>query len=944
MIAIKTCMKMWAVAVVVGILGCVANASPAPPVVKTVPWAANNPLVAHPTYSGKTVTLKGTCDQSGADVKWTWDFGDGSPVAVGTVSDRYVIEAKHAYTGPAGTGFTARLTVQNTTTGMTGTQTYFVQIENQTLEVEANVAIDEGLWWLHKSQVRSTSGGLEYGNWYYSTPYGNYANLNAASCTAANVNAFEAKGHLESGLASDPYTETVKRGMNQIFAWLYASGIGLQTMGDPDSNNNDYGVFVNDGYQFYQGGMLMDAIVASGTPLAVAATGPAPSGGNPGIQGRTYRDIVQDMVDAYAWAQWDGSDGGGWRYSSNEYPDNSACQWAAIGMIAAERQWGLMVPQWVKDWNVVWLDASQYSWPGDYYHGAFGYQPGYWFPWGPYATTPSGMVQMCMDGIGRGNVGWPSWDAAETFIRDNFGATGGPVYALREYYYGLFSFVKSMLYHPGGPIVMLHSQTPGVVDVDWYGAETSAGAPMDGVARTLVNGQDANGYWWAHNYTGDQFHFETAWAIMMLNQTVVEGGRPRAIAIAIPNPGIVGQTINLDGSGSYHEDASKNIIKWEWDVDADGDYDVTGVHASTSFTSVGNYPVKLRVTDDGSPQRTAETTLMVLITTPPVAPTAIGGGPYILCPQAQPWYLDGRGSINPDEGQKELGCTTCPTDTIVKYEWDLNGNGVYGDPEDAIGPTPDVTAYFASKGPGFYKVYLRVTDRTSSAYPSSMMDDLSGIGTADVIVLDPSDEQCQCSELSATADAGVTLTWTPKAGADHYNIYRSETAGGPYALLDRDDASPYTDTSGVTGTPYYYVIRPALANDDEMCQSNEVEATPMCSPVVATCVPTQKVSNSARYYRELGMVSDCYGRMQIKLYVGDTGSSLVVGPLKVGDIVRIQRGPTAKVLPGFYGVAARIWVRGDAKVWAVDPTGVVGPAIICPEWPLPQLQLQPQAN
>jgi len=938
MIAMKTCVKAWAVAAVVGILGCVANASPAPPVVKTVPWAANNPLVPHPTYSGKTVTLKGTCDQSGADVNWTWDFGDGSPVVAGIVSDRYVIEATHAYTGLAGTVFTARLTVQNTTTGATGTQTYFVQIENQTLEVEANVAIDEGLWWLHKSQVRSTSGGLEYGNWYYGTPYGDYANLGWTSCTAANLNAFEAKGHLESGLASDPYTETVKRGMNQIFAWLYADNISLELKGNPDSNMNGYGVFVNDGYQFYQGGMLMDAIVASGTPLAVAATGPAPADGNPGIQGRTYRDIVQDMVDAYAWAQWDGWPGGGWRYSANEYPDNSACQWAAIGMIAAERQWGLTVPQWVKDWNVVWLAYTQDG------SGGFGYtDPGY-YPWGPYATTPSGMVQMCMDGIGRGNVGWPSWDAAETFIRDGFGATGGATDALRSYYYGLFSFVKSMLYHPGAPIVMLHSQTPGVVDVDWYGAEASAGAPMDGVARTLVNAQSGDGYWWGHNVDWNQYHFETAWAIMMLNQTVVEGGRPRAIAIAIPNPGIVGQTINLDGSGSYHEDASKNIIKWEWDVDADGDYDVSAVHASTSFASLGNYPVKLRVTDDGSPQRTAETTLMVLIKTPPVAPTAIGGGPYVLCPQSQPWYLDGRGSINPDEGQKELGCATCPTDTIVKYEWDLNGNSVYGDPEDAIGPTPDVTAYFASKGPGFYKVYLRVTDQTSSAYPSSGMDDLSGIGTADVIVLDPSNEQCLCSELSATADAGVTLTWTPKAGADHYNIYRSETAGGPYALLDRADASPYTDTSGVTGTPYYYVIRPALANDDEMCQSNEVEATPMCSPVVATCVPTQKVSNSARYYRELGMVSDCYGRMQIKLYVGDTGSSLVVGPLKPGDIVRIQRGPTAKVLPGFTGVAARIWVRGDAKVWAVDPMGVAGPVVICPEWPLPQLQLQPQAN
>ncbi|MCZ7634911.1 MAG: hypothetical protein M5U12_01890 [Verrucomicrobia bacterium] len=84
---------------------------------------------------------------------------------------------------------------------------------------------------------------------------------------------------------------------------MYPGGV------NPDSNGNGYGVFINSSYQFYQGGMLMDAIIASGTPAAVAVTGPAPSGANPGILGRTYADIIQDMVDAYAWAQYDGNPG-----------------------------------------------------------------------------------------------------------------------------------------------------------------------------------------------------------------------------------------------------------------------------------------------------------------------------------------------------------------------------------------------------------------------------------------------------------------------------------------------------------------------------------------------------------------------------------------------------------------------------------------------------------
>src|SRR3990172_9605023 len=62
------------------------------PVVKTVPWLATNPLIPHDTWSGKSITLKGTSDQQAANFEWTWDFGDGTPVATGTVTNRYAIE------------------------------------------------------------------------------------------------------------------------------------------------------------------------------------------------------------------------------------------------------------------------------------------------------------------------------------------------------------------------------------------------------------------------------------------------------------------------------------------------------------------------------------------------------------------------------------------------------------------------------------------------------------------------------------------------------------------------------------------------------------------------------------------------------------------------------------------------------------------------------------
>ncbi len=801
-------------AIAMGVLCCLpATIQAETPVVKTVPWVATNPLIPHDTWSGKTITLKGTASVQGTNFEYTWDFGDGSPIVTGTVTDRYAIQAPHAYTGVPGTVVTARLSVRDNTTGESGSRAYYVVIQNKSLDVEVNVAIDEGLWYLHKSQRRFTTSGVNYGDWRVSL-YGGYAAADSYAISALNINAFEVNGHLESGSADNPYTETVARGLKSVFNWLTAHSIGSQTNGlgtfNPDTNGNGSGVMVNQYYAYYQGGMLMDAIIASGTPTAVTTTGPA------GIVGRTYRDVIQDMADEYCWAQFDGSPGGGWRYNANEFPDNSACQWGAIGLIPAQRVWNCTVPQIVKDWSKRWLEYSHHP------DGFYGYTSTS-AVWGPYATTPSGMVQCAMDGLGRGNE---RWDLAETFMRNKFCNDGGPGNAVRDYYYGLFSFVKAMLLHDSNddgvaePIQMLQSSTPGVGPIDWYVAEVVKGDPCDGVARTLVSDQSSGGYWWGHNYSSGQYPMETAMAIIMLHRTIFEAGAPVSVAQAIPNPGVVGQNITLDGSGSFHQDPGKTIDSWEWDLDNDGQYDdATGPIVVVSFPSLGSFVVGLRVTDDATPEAADDAMATVAITTPPVPPTADAGGPYALCPFAKPWFLDASGSNNPDEGVSEPGL---PGDTIQEYAWDLDGDGQF---DDAFGPAPDVTAFFDAKGPGGYLVQLRVTDKTATSFPSSGMVNLTDTDSAQVVVK----SGCVCvNDLVARAkDGKVQLVWT-YTGAPSYNVYRSTVSGGPYQFLANTTStySTYLDSAVINNTTYYYVVREVALNTNEICQSNEASATP----------------------------------------------------------------------------------------------------------------------
>jgi hypothetical protein len=354
-----------------------------------------------------------------------------------------------------------------------------------------------------------------------------------------------------------------------------------------DGNGNSKMIQSNDGSgeTTYTTSPFLDALIASGTPAATASTGPS------GVIGATYKNIVQDILDFYGYSQYyDDQDlgdpsypsyyrgggfsasGGAWLYGPQQGDDNSTSQWAAIGYISGARGFGINIPKSITDFNNVWITNSQdsstvltpaptgadpYALGDDL--GAFGYRGSLYYSnaWGSFAVTPSGLVQMAMDGIGRttntsfgdgSTAADQRWNNAETYYADNFcnNDSAGPINAPRDYTYGMYSFTKSMLLHdPAGsltPIQFLRTQTPGVFPgnatttppaavntIDWYAAVSAANGgsdPCDGIAQTLINHQQSpvsgsyDGHWYGNDYDGSQFPYETAWAIIMLRKTV----------------------------------------------------------------------------------------------------------------------------------------------------------------------------------------------------------------------------------------------------------------------------------------------------------------------------------------------------------------------------------------------------------------------------------------
>jgi len=72
--------------------------------------------------------------------------------------------------------------------------------------------------------------------------------------------------------------------------------------------------------------------------------------------------------------------------------------------------------------------------------------------------------------------------------------------------------------------------------------------------------------------------------------------------------------------------------------------------------------------------------------------------------------------------------------------------------------------------------------------------------------------------------AQVALSWNAGAGASSYNVKRSGTSGGPYALIVSTGTTSYTD-EGLAGGTFYYVIS-SVGTNGESANSVEVSGTP----------------------------------------------------------------------------------------------------------------------
>ena len=376
-----------------------------------------------------------------------------------------------------------------------------VGLANASTSAEKQAAIDLGLKYLASTQQANGSWTNGYGGATF-----------ASAFTAAALLAFTEQKYKPVGWNGADYTAVVTNATNYLLSQAttlpFAAGGNWWGFGAGSSGIR----WSAGGEDTYITGLALPAL----SRLVTNPYGGSPiyqptaviSSTNAVVNGRTYAQVIQKVVDAFTYYKTGPAYGnryGGWRYiAGNNDSDMSTTQWPVIGYYFAGQVPGVTIPDsTVKNALQEWITVCQNPTTG-----GVDYQPGAGII---NATHAGGFILSHLFAGGGGDLA-----KAVSWLNDNwlngpsgtwFGNEGNPyamwaVYKALETLYGGTNTV--------GDITNLHTQTtaldPGAV-WNWW----------EDYCQYLVESQNADGSWPGYAYWDQAL--EAAWYINILNAT-----------------------------------------------------------------------------------------------------------------------------------------------------------------------------------------------------------------------------------------------------------------------------------------------------------------------------------------------------------------------------------------------------------------------------------------
>ncbi len=214
----------------------------------------------------------------------------------------------------------------------------------------------------------------------------------------------------------------------------------------------------------------------------------------------------------------------------------------------------------------------------------------------------------------------------------------------------------------------------------------------------------------------------------------IPNAAPEAAFTATPNPALTGASVKFDASASKDPDGS--IAKYLWDLDGNGTYETdTGTAAAVtrSYATLGDRQIGLKVVDNKGAIAKATRTVTIQ-NSPPTASFTASPNPASVGATVT---FDATASKDSDG-------------TIVKYEWDLNGDGSY---ETDTGTTPAISGSYGTVGER--TIGLRVTDS----------DGATTVATK-ALVIQNAAPTASFTATPETAPTGTTVNFNAAASSD----------------------------------------------------------------------------------------------------------------------------------------------------------------------------------
>jgi len=393
-------------------------------------------------------------------------------------------------------------------------------------------------------------------------------------------------------------------------------------------------------------------------------------------------------------------------------------------------------------------------------------------------------------------------------------------------------------------------------------------------------------------------------------------GKPTAEAMANPVEGNAPLLVSFTGLGS---DKDGFIKKYEWDFGDGTPHFISTATGKTTHTysTPGVYVAQLTVTDNDANSGTDTVRIDVK---PAGSPLAIAGATPTSGVAALNVVFTGSGV---DDG------------TIVKYEWDFDGNGTYDWSSTTTG-----NASYSYAVPGVYNATLRVTDNSlltdTAVVTITVLPGISASLSTDMF--DPTSGQIVKINSVLTANATITIRIKDRVGGPVRTLVSnaSRTTGYYSDPWDGKNDSAQVVVPGV----YLYVIEYTVGGKTYSYDLSNTAATDPYGPGVTYPVnfnPFNSETNFFRYTLDTKSEVTVYISPFGGIY-GFTGprikTLLLKEPQKAGSYVLVWDGTDDAgnlVPPHTYVIAVFGWrLPANAIIVASEP--IISDLLVSPTY------------